>query len=1068
MNTLIRNRIMSLLLSFVTVTTSVPLQQLPQIFSSSPSEPVQQMQAAETLPEVEDRLMITLDGERIDTLAISDHEKVMVSVDTPKGAFFYRWQILIPGTFGTWVDIQGAEEDTLGVSMALVGSMIDEDGKAILRCRATSTDYAYLSNRLTVTRKDASVQSAVDQKAVVKGEGSITRAMSGSVTPEFVTVTINYIRCDYLKDAKGNLEYEDKDANGVYSEGDELKLNLDGVQAFSPYVATLVYNHPLNTKVEFPTLVGYDAYFEDESTPSLSKQISMDNVTENVVLTVRYKPKMVNFKIRYFFQNIYDDLYVENYGEQYNGLASNGTGGYTGAVPYTELLRKEYDGFTALYHQPDTIAADGSTIFEVYYERNYYLMEFDCDGGYGTTTLYNRFGSFISVPNPVKMGFSFRFWDLRKTYVKVDSPIEAPNKDVEGAEDILPPTMPSINSQYKAIWETVQTVYTVAYWIENNAGNRTYIGNRVMNGESSTPTQTGEALKLTASDNLCGKEEHLHDGSCTKICALNEHKHGDGNCVLSCGKEDHPRHDINCYDEYDGGATKATASNVGFSSLPETPDTGRVYRYRASSWWGATYHNYFYDGADWWYLGENTKTCGLPQPEDPTNNGGIKDAPANLNCTKELHQHDEGCVCELDEHLHDTLCYSCKKIAHQHTASCRFSDIDYYEFVGSDPAKTIMGDGSTTLNVTYRPKVYEIRFFYARTEDDGTTVEIARYVNATREFGSNWTYIRTIDKVPDIRTTSQYYGKQQTFTDGKYTYYYISLSAEFGARIDDKWPADEFEEGIYISASETRRFGNWSPEQGTGLVSGATSSVVGPYPKMSKELIKDPSASIAQRMSAFWASNSDGFSSHVYHIYYEALPGTSPDTPGAKMYNGKLYILSNSLNAPNTHKDDTAVKPYAYDGYEIIDEQKGGYHGSNTATHQSSQNGCPDNENPLAHTYCTLFYYNRKISTLSFFNYNASSLTPDSHTLMYGQPFSSLKPDPEEMQTIYYPSGLEPNAYEFAGWYTTPEFLPGTEMTDEMWNTATMPDEDLGLYAKWIPINRTVLFYSAFSDIKED
>ena len=109
MNTPIRNRIMSLLLSFVTVTTSVPLQQLPQIFSSSPSEPVQQMQAAETLPEVEDRLMITLDGERIDALAISDHEKVTVSIDRAEDG--HLCSLYIPA--GVQFTVEGYDDITV-------------------------------------------------------------------------------------------------------------------------------------------------------------------------------------------------------------------------------------------------------------------------------------------------------------------------------------------------------------------------------------------------------------------------------------------------------------------------------------------------------------------------------------------------------------------------------------------------------------------------------------------------------------------------------------------------------------------------------------------------------------------------------------------------------------------------------------------------------------------------------------------------------------------------------------------------------------------------------------------
>ena len=69
------------------------------------------------------------------------------------------------------------------------------------------------------------------------------------------------------------------------------------------------------------------------------------------------------------------------------------------------------------------------------------------------------------------------------------------------------------------------------------------------------------------------------------------------------------------------------------------------------------------------------------------------------------------------------------------------------------------------------------------------------------------------------------------------------------------------------------------------------------------------------------------------------------------------------------------------------------------------------------------------------------------------------------MEQYYYPTGLEPNAYEFGGWYTTPDCFPGTEVD---WNNGTMPATDLEVYAKWTPILRNVTFYSAYSDIALD
>jgi len=55
-----------------------------------------------------------------------------------------------------------------------------------------------------------------------------------------------------------------------------------------------------------------------------------------------------------------------------------------------------------------------------------------------------------------------------------------------------------------------------------------------------------------------------------------------------------------------------------------------------------------------------------------------------------------------------------------------------------------------------------------------------------------------------------------------------------------------------------------------------------------------------------------------------------------------------------------------------------------------------------------------------------------------------------------YPSSLEPGVYEFEGWYTTEECYAGSEVN---WETITMPDSNLILYAKWKPVIHEVKIY---------
>lgn len=271
---------------------------------------------------------------------------------------------------------------------------------------------------------------------------------------EFVTVEIKYVRYEYV------------------SGQTELVANEN--PPFPSYKANLEYGSSLQgEKVEFPILVGYKAYFEEETQSSLSYTFGDTAFTENVTYTVKYKPDEVSYQVRYFFQNIYDDQYTEDAAKAVTRT------GYTTATPDLSLVNRTFDGFTSMYYEPERIAADGSTVFEVYYERNYYLMEFDCAGGYGAATLYVRHGTYVTVPTPLYPGYSFDGWDL----VMGEDP-EAPVSSGDGSADTLPSEVPMYNSGYRALWTEDGTSYTVMYWIRNADNSTNYIISRQVTAES--------------------------------------------------------------------------------------------------------------------------------------------------------------------------------------------------------------------------------------------------------------------------------------------------------------------------------------------------------------------------------------------------------------------------------------------------------------------------------------------------------------------------------------------------------------------------------------------------------
>lgn len=204
----------------------------------------------------------------------------------------------------------------------------------------------------------------------------------------------------------------------------------NGKQAAPSWTATLAEGSNLEQTVTSPTVVGYEP---DQATFN----VSVNNITANKTYTVTYHPANVGFTVKHYLQNVADNNYTLNVSERHDGFTESEVG--------TDLA-KTYTGFAALlYNTKAKVAADGSTVVEIYYDRNYYMMSFNLDGGYGVEPIYARFGASVKVENPTKPGYTFNGW-----------------------EPTVPTTVPAENTTYKAKWQAEKTAkVSVVIWGEN-------------------------------------------------------------------------------------------------------------------------------------------------------------------------------------------------------------------------------------------------------------------------------------------------------------------------------------------------------------------------------------------------------------------------------------------------------------------------------------------------------------------------------------------------------------------------------------------------------------------------
>ena len=119
-----------------------------------------------------------------------------------------------------------------------------------------------------------------------------------------------------------------------------------------------------------PTKPGYnfDGWYNGETAFTFGSSL-----TEDLTLTAHWTEKKdVQYTVIHRLENADDDGYSYKESETKTGAA----GAQTNAIAKDTKREKDYNGFTAQTVEQKTIAGDGSTIVNVYYKRNVYVINF--------------------------------------------------------------------------------------------------------------------------------------------------------------------------------------------------------------------------------------------------------------------------------------------------------------------------------------------------------------------------------------------------------------------------------------------------------------------------------------------------------------------------------------------------------------------------------------------------------------------------------------------------------------------------------------------------------------------
>lgn len=458
--------------------------------------------------DASDAVTVTVDGAKTAQVTLPQSGRVTLEAASETGDTDYQWQIQLDGD---WVNIYDATAATLTLTYAMVSPAL-EGGSAAVRCAVggeSASDPVKVTVSYDVEADAAALNRQRDEltqetSAAAAAPRRTPRRVSRSSAPEYINVTVNYL-----------------DA-------------VTGLPIYTGFSATIKSGEPYSQKVLSPTYLGYAPYWNPadpatadpgaatESAQSLALSVGEDYTGETYTVNVYYKAIAVPYAVRYYFQNINDDMYTENVDYYRRGSA------LTGTIIANEALgldEEQTRGFTKLYHYPEAVAADGSTVFECYYDRNYYQVKLDANGGYGSEHVYARYGTPFVATTPTRHGYRFAGWD------KLDE-----NGVGDGKADALSTTVPAENASYIALWESADTTYTVVYWLKNAAGTEyDYMGSQKRSAVAGEVV-SGDASWLTADSYICGLTEdagHTHDEGCKpELFRHSVYEKADGNVTI--------------------------------------------------------------------------------------------------------------------------------------------------------------------------------------------------------------------------------------------------------------------------------------------------------------------------------------------------------------------------------------------------------------------------------------------------------------------------------------------------------------------------------------------------------
>lgn len=717
-----------------------------------------------------------------------------------------------------------------------------------------------------------------------------------------------------------------------------------------PYTAQIAKGAAFHKTIEVPYLFNYSIPYDqavglgngiklEKNTVSNKYSLGFDlsAVNEDIAVTLYYVAGTAKYTVKHYYQNLED-------GSQYT--MDTQIVELTGDIDaYTQAVANNKKGFRCKGIPQTTIAADGTTVVDIYYDREYYTVVFDVNGGInGPEPIYAKYGTKFNtedITSPTRVGYKFMGW---KDVSNTDA--ETLNGDVEITENVT----------YTAQWvaEKGQADYTIVLWGQNaNDNEYSYLGSAKAWGNVGNEVTWNEDTLIS----------HVHTDDCWDLtCDKEAHTHSDA-CGLKCTHT----HDLTCYglsanastvDPQDDRRWSYGLKNVQQYFNKLGADNGYVFYWRES---------YLIGNYDHYYLRLNNNYYSLSASQFNKlkgNSAGKWTESGNYQDTIEKFEiAANGIPCT---HTHTDACYACGKPEHTHDSNCGTltcglndtpkkymrdiqPDSNLWNFKSSETV-TVDANGSTVLNVYFDRREFTLEFRKANSNNNDYGTIKARwgknidteYKEIVAKAGSSfwstsrnadgpWTnYIGVMPKqsityyryVPDgySNSTMTYYGED---LNGQYKEIFkISFKGSYNVTKEDRYEFEGFtyDHGTPIGSScdgakfyynrnsyklEFYSASNSVPDKSNSVKYQATLGGYDYTPVDKPDTVEPDAIFVGWYQNPECTGEPFDLSAHTMPSHDIALY--------AKWVNGLFTV--------RTFTDETMTAPYTYDGYTGVQEK---------------------------------------------------------------------------------------------------------------------------------------------------